>query len=286
MRDFKCSYSNSAGVRENVTEGLGLTFPEAYTKKDSLKILAKAIKDGDNAKYCILPLCRTLEAEAMGANIKLGDEKAGPRAAEPTCSSLEEVLELPEIDFSKGRIKETLDALAELKEEGEVTSIEIVGPTTILTSLADPKVVYKAYRKNPELAKAAMNKIGDQLLRYIEEAKKAKVDVIIFSDSAGALDILGPRIMETTVEIFLADFIRKAADLIDDSCILLVCPKFAYALMDTDNAEIKEHQLEEGIDFLDALVEMKGRAKVAGQLCIKHTGVKLATGKFWELVIK
>ena len=72
----------------------------------------------------------------------------------------------------------------------------------------------------------------------------------------------------------------------DDSCIFLLCPKFTYAVIDTGFAEMKEYDLEPGIDFLDAMLQMKGKAKIAGQVCIKNIGVKLANGKFREIVLK
>ena len=72
----------------------------------------------------------------------------------------------------------------------------------------------------------------------------------------------------------------------DDSCIFLLCPKFTYAVIDTGFAEMKDHDLEPGIDFLEAMLQMKGKAKIAGQVCIKNIGVKLANGKFREIILK
>lgn len=284
IRDFKCSYANSAGISEEVTAGLGLEFPKAYTDKDDMKTLARAIKKHDNATYCLLPFCRTLEAEALGAKIKLGDAAAGPRAAEAAFGSLEDIIKQPDIDFTKGRIAETLLALKELKTEGETVALELVGPTTILTAMADPKVVFKAYRKNPELAVAAMQKIGRNTLEFIKAGKRTGVDIFIFSDSAGALDILGPKMMEQVVNSYLAGFVREAAELMDETCILMLCPKFAFALTDTGNAETRNHEVHEGTDFFDALMSMKGKVKVTGQLCMKHTGVKLGS-VFREVVL-
>jgi hypothetical protein len=71
----------------------------------------------------------------------------------------------------------------------------------------------------------------------------------------------------------------------DDTCIFLLCPKFTYAMIDTGHAEFTEHQLEEGTDFLEAMLAMKGKAKIAGQVCIKNVGVKLAHGKFREITL-
>ena len=117
IKDFNCTYDNSAGIRSEVTEGLGLTFPDAYTHCDTMVTLSKVLKEKDKAVICELPFCHTLEAEAMGGIINLGNEIAGPRAGGYVCTDVEEILNLPDMDFTKGRIQETLLACKKLREE-------------------------------------------------------------------------------------------------------------------------------------------------------------------------
>lgn len=75
--DFPCSYGNSSGVRPEVTEGLGLTFPDAYLHSETMVKLARSLKEKDNAVHCDLSFCHTLEAEAMGGDINLGNDRQG-----------------------------------------------------------------------------------------------------------------------------------------------------------------------------------------------------------------
>ena len=56
--------------------------------------------------------------------------------------------------------------------------------------------------------------------------------------------------------------------------------------MQAGYGEFRDHQLEEGTDFLQAMLQMKGKVKIAGQVCIKNIGVKLANGRFREIVLK
>ena len=69
MKEFQCTYDNSAGISGEVTEGLNLTFPDAYLHRDTMAVLSKALKEYDNAAFCELPFCHTVEAEAMGGII-------------------------------------------------------------------------------------------------------------------------------------------------------------------------------------------------------------------------
>ena len=286
IREYKCTYSNSVGISAETTAGLGLEFPDAYMHSDTMQILSRAIKRHDGSDFCLLPFCRTIEAESMGAILNYGDANTGPRAKDPVCANIDEVLSISPIDFSRNRIHEVLDAVSSLKKDGETVCLEITGPFTILNALMEPRLVFKAYRKDREKMKLVFDKFSVQLLRYIENGKKAGVDVFIFSDSAGALDILGPKFLTNAVEDFYDPFMRKVSEIMDDSCIFLLCPKFTYALVDTGHAEFREHQLEEGVDFLKAMLEMKGKAKIGGQVCIKNVGVKLSHGKFREIVMK
>ena len=173
-----------------------------------------------------------------------------------------------------------------LKQQGETVCLEVTGPFTILNALMEPRKVFKTYRKDPEGMKKVLNKLSNDLLAYIKAGKEAGVDIFIFSDSAGAPELLGPKFMTQGVEDFYHPFLKKVEELMDDSCIFLLCPKFTYALVDTGHAEFREHQLEEGIDFLAAMLEMKGKAKIGGQVCIKNVGVKLSHGKFREIAMK
>ena len=151
IKDFNCTYDNSAGIRSEVTEGLGLTFPDAYTHCDTMVTLSKVLKEKDKAVICELPFCHTLEAEAMGGIINLGNEIAGPRAGGYVCTDVEEILNLPDMDFTKGRIQETLLACKKLREEGEHVVFEVAGPFTILNVLIDARYVFKGMRKKPEV---------------------------------------------------------------------------------------------------------------------------------------
>lgn len=286
IREFKCTYSNSVGISAETTAGLGLEFPDAYMHSETMQILARAIKAHDKSDFVLLPFCRTIEAESLGAVLNYGDANTGPRAKDPICTSADEVLALPSIDFGTKRIHEVLDACRAMKDAGENVCLEITGPFTILNALMEPRLVFKAYRKDRDKMRQVFSKFSDELIRYIEEGKKAGVDIFIFSDSAGSLDILGPKYLVNAVEDFYDPFIRRVTGVIDDSCIFLLCPKFTYALIDTDHAEFVDHQLEEGIDFMEAMLSMKGKVKIAGQVCIKNVGVKLAHGRFREIRMK
>ena len=278
IKDFGCTYANSAGINEKVTRKLNLTFPDAYLHWDTMAEISLALKETDGAGFCELPFCHTVEAEAMGGIVNFGNEKIGPRAKEYICTKPEELLDLKEMDFSQGRLHEVLLACQHLRKKGENVVLEIAGPFMILNVLIDIRYVFKAMRKQPELMEQVFWKIGDQLLEYIRQAQKYGVNMISYADSSGAVSIIGLAMAEQVVESFTYEFIKKAEALIGEDAVLLLCPRTALALIGTDKAEFADVALTEPMRYGEACAWMIGKEKILGQMCIKNINYTLNNG--------
>lgn len=286
IRDFKCSYANTAGISAEITKGLDVTFPDAYMHADTMAVISRALKEHDGAAFCELPFCHTVEAEAMGGKVNYGNDKAGPRAKEYICASPEEILELPEIDFTKGRIHEVLLACRYLREEGEQVVLQVSGPFTILNVLIDARYVFKAMRKRAELMKEVFWKLGSEILRFMGEAEKYGVELISYADSSGGVNIIGPKMTEQVVNEFTFDFLKRAEELTDRHTMILLCPKTTFALLGTGRAEFKDIKLEEPVRYGEACIRMIGKVKFAGQMCIKNIDYRLEDKIFKEVVLR
>lgn len=286
IKDFNCTYDNSAGIGKDVTEGLNLVFPDAYMHADTMAVLAKALKKHDGAEFCGLPFCHTVEAEAMGGIINYGNERSVPRAKDYICTALEEILELPEIDFTKGRIHEVLLACRSLREEGEQVVLQISGPFTILNALIDVRCVFKALRKKPELMKKVFWKLGEEILRFAAEAEKCGVELISYADSSGGVNILGPKLAEQVVNDFTYKFLKKLEEATDKRTMILLCPKTVFALLGTEKAEFESIEMAEPMRYGEACIRMIGTVKFAGQMCIKNIGYRLDKGSFKAVILK
>lgn len=190
IKDFNCTYENSAGICPEAVEGLNLQFPDAYLHAETMAVLAKQIRKVEKVDFCTLPFCHTVEAEAMGGIVNLGNERTGPRAKSYLCTKPEELLLLPEIDYQKGRIFQVLKACQILKEQGEQVVLMISGPFTIFNVLIDPRFVFKGMRKQPEKMQQVFDKLREELLRFIEQAVQVQVDIISYADSSGSQQVV------------------------------------------------------------------------------------------------
>ena len=276
--DFKCTYENSIGMYKEVTQKTNLQFPEAYKHWDSMALLATELKNHDKALYCELPFCHTVEGEAMGGTINYGDENIGPRAKDYICTTAKEILALPEIDYSKGRISEVLKACKYLREKGENVVLYVSGPFTIMNVLIEPRHVFKIFKKEPEVMKEIFLKFQNEILRFISEAQKSGVNMISYGDSSGGLNILGPKFSEQVVEMFTYPLLKSIEQILSDETIVLLCPKTTFALLGTDRAVWKDIQLEAPIKYAKACIEVIGKVKFVGQMCIKSKEFELNNG--------
>lgn len=283
--DFKCGYDNSVGIGKEILDKAQSKFPECYKKYGDLVRIAKELKKIEENSFCNLPFCHTLEGEALGGIINLGDENIGPRAKEYKyiCTSVAELLELPEIDYKKGRIAEVLKACEKLRQEGEKVILSISGPFTIFNVLIDPIHVFKALRKKPELMQEVFNKLQKELLRFIEEAKKVGVSIISYADSSGGVNILGPKFANQIVNMFTYPFLKEAEKLIDKNMILTLCPKTTFALLGTQKAVWNDISVEEDIKYTKGIESVIGKAKFVGQMCIKNKKYRLKNGVIKEV---
>lgn len=286
IKDFKCTYDNMSECCPEIAEELGLAFPDAYLHAETMAMLSKVNKEKNGAAACLLPFCHTVEAEAMGGIITLGNEIAGPRAKEYVYTDYTELVNLPEIDLTKGRLHEVLLACQMLRVRGEHVALEVSGPITILNVLIDTNHIFRGMRKNPAFMKIVFDKIGDQILKYVKEAKKYGVDIISYADSAGGVNILGPQMAEQMVEDFTYDFIKKLQGLADENMIIVLCPKITFALLGTDTAKLEDVELSGPMSYGRGCIESIGKAKIVGQQCIKNIKCRLSTGKIKEVVLK
>lgn len=276
--DFQCTYVNSVGINKDAVKGLDLEFPQAYKTWQGMAQLALALKDYDKTEFCELPFCHTVEGEALGGHVNYGDENAGPRGEDYICITAEELLDLSEIDYSKGRIAEVLKACQALQDKGEQVVLYISGPYTILNILMEPRHIFKIFRKKPEQMKLIFDKLQREMLRYVEAAQQAGVTMFSYGDSTGGLNILGPEMSAKTVELFTYPFFKRVETILGNETLLLLCPKTAFALLGTEKAVWQDIDLGAPINYFSACQKVVGKTKFVGQMCVKNREFVLQNG--------
>lgn len=283
--DFQCTYIHSAGINKEAIKGLAIEFPQAYKTWQGMTPLALALKNYGQTDCCELPFCHTVEGEALGGHINYGDENAGPRGKDYICITAEELLDLPEIDYSQGRIAEVLKACKYLRDNGEQVVLCISGPFTILNILMDPRHIFRIFRKAPEQMKLIFDKLQREMLRYVKAAQQAGVTMFSYGDSTGGLNILGPELSVKTVELFTYPFLKRVEAILGNDSLLLLCPKTTFALLGTEKAIWQDIDLGTPLSYIAACQKLVGKTKFVGQMCIKNRDFILQNGIVKTLVL-
>ena len=294
--DFRCTYENASGFGAWAADVPEVAFPEAYTDHEPMVRLALAVKEHNGAKFCQLPFCHTLEAEALGGKIKFGDAITGPRASGYQYETLEEILELPELDPESNRcrrLRETLEACRKLEAQGEHVLFLVSGPFTILGGLVNSDVLFRAVMKKKDLVLAVFQKLGRDIRKVMKLAEEAGVRYISYGDPAGGVNIVGPKVAAWAAKEFTASFLREADWELQPDTMVLLCPKTALALIGAGMAEWREWKLPEPMEYLEAAAYLNGTGgmridrhiRFAGQDCINHVGHCLKDGMFREVIL-
>ncbi len=268
IKDFKCTYG-SVGISEEITRDLPLEFPDAYMHWDTMVILADALKKRGDVPFAELPFCHTVEGEALGGIINYGDARFGPRTGAYQYDNLEDIMDIPPIDFETGRIHEVLLACQAIRQKGEQVVLDVSGPFTMLNVLLDPKYIFKGIRKQPEFMKALFMKLGDEAIRYIVEAARYGVNMISYADSAGGVNILGPKLAKQIVHDFTYPFLKKLDNQVTDDMLIMLCPKTTFSLIGAGVAEFADIKLEKPMTYGEACMSMIGKTRFVGQRCMK-----------------
>ncbi|MDD3853813.1 MAG: uroporphyrinogen decarboxylase family protein, partial [Syntrophomonadaceae bacterium] len=142
--DFVCRGDKGIEIPREIVQRRGFEFPAVHNSSSEMARLAREIKLYKQSNLCMLPFCSTVETEALGGIVNMGSESSGPRISRFTFDGMDQLKELKNMDFESGRIKEVLDAVELLRQSGEIVSLNVGGPFTVIASLIDPVVFYKA----------------------------------------------------------------------------------------------------------------------------------------------
>lgn len=285
---FMCLGEDFEQLLEEVIQKTSLGFPDSHTKSHSMAVLAKEIKNSTNSEICIVPFCTTVEAEALGGVIELGNERLGPRVKKYIFKSIEDLDNLSKIDLERKRIKEVLDCIKELSLENEIVALNVEGPFTIIASLIDPIVFYKCVKKDISILEKSFKIVEDSIVEYIEAGIKRGVKIISYADPLGSMDIVGPKLYEEVSGKITCNILKRIEKSRANSIIHL-CGKTSMALEKLRLCESTPIKFSKGLTYGQALckvIDNRKDVKIIGHGCIKRSGVLMEEPIVWSIKLK
>lgn len=286
--DFKCEGENLEQIPETIMQKTGISFPEAHKDKKQMATLARELRKYKNDTLVRIPFCVTVEAEALGGDIQLGDEKAGPRVRGYRYQNVEEMQLMVEMDLQSGRIKEVLDCVEVLKNQDEVVALSVEGPFTIISSLIDPMNFYKGMRKNKDAVAHIIKVTENSVVNYIIEGLKRGAKIISYGDPVGAMDIVGPKVYEEFSGMSSYNILKRVEQHLDGAVVHL-CGKTSVAFAKLGLAEAVPVEFQEDIKYGEAInfvLKERKDIKFIGHRCIKKSPFMLGNKILWGIKLK
>lgn len=175
-------------VVEEIARGAGLDKPEQFhCSSRAIAVAVEQTRQAHSSRIWRLPLCHTLEAEALGARPVLSF--SGARIKKTPYSRISELPK--EMDLSGGRFKAiwgAMELLREMEPRGHI-AFDLTGPFSVLSGLVPLAQVYK-------VAREASNEklfvwLETQLASYAEHAYRCGVEIFSFADPVATVELLG-----------------------------------------------------------------------------------------------
>ncbi|MCQ2500253.1 MAG: ASKHA domain-containing protein [Lachnospiraceae bacterium] len=154
--------------------------------------LAEFILREGNMDAFTLPLLQNLEACVYGAPMEKKKGYWAPGAY--PYASVEDLAEREYDLLSDTRIQAVLEAIKLLRKTSDRCIIlEAAAPFTILTALVDPRKIYAAMRKKPDLVRSLLESLAEAQLPYLEAALSADCTVISLAEPLGTISMVGEK---------------------------------------------------------------------------------------------
>ncbi|MCS3900892.1 methylcobamide:CoM methyltransferase MtbA [Methanococcus voltae] len=221
-------------IIKDIMDITDIYWPEAHKDPQKMADLTYAIYKNGGFENVGVPFCMTVEAEAMGAKVKMGTEITEPRVTEYPINSVVEYTNLNEILSKNGKNDEynyvsredvILDSIKILKNKDKDVPVvaNLTGPVSVASSLMEPITYYKELRSKPEKVHEYMDFITDNLIKFGKAQLKAGADVLAISDPSGTGEILGPRMFKQYATPYLNRLIDETQDYAETGTIIHIC---------------------------------------------------------------
>jgi [methyl-Co(III) methanol-specific corrinoid protein]:coenzyme M methyltransferase len=170
----------------------GAAWPAAHCDEQAMLRLALAMQEAAGFDNLALPFCMTVEAEAYGAAVDMGDALTQPKvkgALLPPDGSGE----LPRPDFERGRAAVVLRAMSAARSLRPDLPIvgNLVGPLSLLGMLADPLRMLRWTRRAPDALRRHLESVSSALVMFGRLQMAAGADAVCIAEPTATGEILG-----------------------------------------------------------------------------------------------
>jgi MtaA/CmuA family methyltransferase len=168
---------------------------QAHTDANTMARIAGELAQATGFENVGVPFCVTVEAEALGGRVDLGDARVEPRIVDYILDSPAALGRLrTDGAASRGRMPVVLEAISILKQARQGLPIigNLTGPVSLATSLMDPNLFLRSMVKDRPFVRELLARLTEFIATFGEAQVKAGADVVSIGDPTASGEILGP----------------------------------------------------------------------------------------------
>ncbi|GHV46919.1 methylcobamide--CoM methyltransferase [Synergistales bacterium] len=281
-----CPGEHAEVAEEGFREGEAL-LPEAHMKADLMVSLAEKIRQRRNDAFAHVPFCLTVEAELLGAHVKIGGQMFGPRVTDSAYRSVQEILDADfPVSVNTGRLGVVYEAMDNLSGYAPVI-FNVSGLFTLVSYLLELNVFFKSLRRVPESTNALLRKISDFVLRVIEGAVQHGASIISYADPLCDIAIMGPRMFADIGAPVTCDLIERSLA-VPSIRMIHLCARLSSNLRAVGRAEASIVARPGAESYGAGLLETlrAGGVSLVGNGCAQMTHVRRYSVDLYEITLK
>lgn len=230
-------------------EKTNTSWPEAHTDPEQMATLASSLYELAGLECARLPFCLTVEAEALGCDVSLGNNERVPEV-EISPFEYADDIEAPN-DFTKrGRIPTVLKAIDILKDKYEDLPIivGITGPFTLTGHLLGIENLVRYMKTDIEEVEIAVENCVDVSMDYVEAIQEHGADIICVNEPTASPELIDPNQFKSLIKPNLEDL----ADYIEIPKVLHICGSTQPIIRDMATCGFNGISVEEAVNIPQA----------------------------------
>lgn len=263
-----------SGCSQTVTvecmEATGVYWPDAHKDPEKMAKLSAAVYELTGLEVAGVPYCLTVEAEALGCEIKWSEKKdAIPQVLQTPYTTPAEV-KIPDDFFNLRRVPVVLDAVNILKEKvGEILPIVagLTGPFSLAGHLCGIGKLLRWTIRAPQKVHGFVNVASEVGSMYGRALSKAGADVVLIADPTASCSLISRK----TFKEFVKPAIEKMVKAIGGITFLHICGDATPILMEMADTGVNSISIDEKVDVSQAKALLGNKVKIMGNISTTNT---------------
>lgn len=175
-------------------EAIGVRWPGANFNASQMSCLSQAAHSIIGFDAVRIPFCQTIEEEALGCEISIGDETNLPSVVGHPFG-INDAPSFPENFLEEGRLPLLVKAARDVRVAvGEDVAVigGVVGPFTIAAELLGVENMMRAILKAPQKLRPFLQAAEEAVIELARALEAGGVDAICIEDMMASMDLLSP----------------------------------------------------------------------------------------------